>query len=389
MSECSVDGFPISGLARLTEKAAQRNVPLQALFELTGRCHMDCVHCYLDIKNPAKNELSTEEVVGVLDALQAEGTLFLTLTGGEIFLRKDIFEIMGEAKKRHFALRLFTSGTLLDRAKVARLAALKPSAVEISIYGMRSATHDSITRRKGSLRKSLRAALLLRAAGIPVAIKSPMLAGTDDAHFELIDAARRIGAGFQIDPSLITRHDGDTQPLQVRPDIDTVAKLFSDPRLNKGVTTLEEPRPDDEAPCAIGRRVVRIAANGDVFPCSSFPIAAGNLREASLASIWRESPVLNEIRRFTNADLQDECNGCGRRGYCGRCSAQALMEQGNFRGPSVEACNRAEARERALGVAPPANARRVADAVPLGRRKMDSLIPLASLTRKSGQASRQ
>ena len=381
-------GTARGGLAWMSRRAAEKHVPMQALVELTGRCHLDCVHCYLDIKNPERNELSTAEWIQALDALRRAGTMFLTFTGGEIFLRRDIFELIQAARERNFSLRLFTSGTLLDREKVARIAELSPTAVEISIYGMQSRVHDAVTRRRGSLRKSLRAALLLRRAGVPVAIKSPMLAGTEEGHFDLIDAARRMGVGFQIDPSLMSRHDGGTEPLSSRPPVESIEKLFRDPRLVGEIPSCLPERPEpSEAPCAIARRVVKIGAGGQVYPCSSFPIAAGSLREQSFEEIWKSSELLQELRSFTMGDLQEECSGCSRQGYCGRCSAQALLEHGNFAGPSAEACDRAEARERAYGLAPPPGALRIGDAEPLGRRSVD-FVP-ASRLRRGGGAKQQ
>ncbi len=370
-------------LASILEKASQQHVPMQALIELTGRCHMDCVHCYLDIKNPPKNELSTAEVLAVFDALKAAGTMFLTLTGGEIFLRSDIFELIAEAKNRHFGVRLFTSGTLLDRDKVARIAALAPTAVEISIYGMRSSVHDAITRRPGSLRKSLRAVILLRQAGVAVAIKSPLLAGAEDVRDELIDAARRLGVGVSVDPSIVTRHDGGTEPLRSRASVKAVANLFADSRLGTPIPTLPGPRSPDESPCAIARRVVKIGATGDVFACGLFPISAGNIRDQNFSELWKESAVLNEIRSFSVGDLQGECGSCSRQGYCGRCSAQALLEHGNFRGPAAESCNRAEAHELARGIAPPIGARHIGDPTPKGRRD------LVALTKRESPAHAQ
>jgi len=360
------------GLAAVAERAAASYVPLQAQLEVTGRCHLDCVHCYLDVKRPPRGELSLPEIELVLDGLRDAGTMFLTITGGEVFLRRDIFEIIGAARDRNFAVRVFTSGTLLNREKVARLAALEPMAVEISIYGMRGDVHDGITQRRGSLRKSLRAAVLLRRAGVPVLIKSPMLAGTDGGHFDLVDAARRLGAGYKIDPSLISRRDGGTEPLSSRPSIDDLQELLSDRRVVPELGELPPRRDPAEAPCAIGRRVVRIGPTGDVFACSVFPVPAGNVREQPFLDIWRNSPVLREIRGITLGDLEGECSTCSRQGYCGRCSSQALLEHGNFKGPSAEACDRAEARERALGVSPPPGARRVADGQgPVGRRSFD------------------
>jgi AdoMet-dependent heme synthase len=373
------------GLDGLAERALERHVPLQAQLEVTGRCHLDCVHCYLDVKRPPRDELTLAEIEGLLDELAAAGTMFLTITGGEIFLRKDIFEIIEAARQRRFAFRLFTSGTLLDRDKVARIAALRPLAVEISIYALDSETHDAITQRRRSLRKSLRAAVLLRQHGVPVMLKSPVLEGTGGGHLALADIARRIGAGYRIDPSLISRRDGGDEPLAQRPSVARLTELFSDRRVVPDFGDLPPPRPADEAPCAVGRRVVRIAPGGDVFACNAFPIPAGNIRSASSSEIWNGSQVLREIRSITVGDLQGECGGCARQGYCGRCSAQALLEHGNFRGPSVEACERAEARERAKGVPPPPGARAMKEPVRLGRRQDLGFIPVDSLKRRAAR----
>lgn len=371
-------------LVAMSMRAASSNVPLQALVELTGRCHMDCVHCYLDIKNPPRGEMTTAEVLSLLDQLKAAGTMFLTFTGGEIFLRKDIFKLITEAKSRGFVLQLFTSGTLLDRAKIKRIAALKPSAVEISIYSMRSEVHDKVTQRPGSLRKSLRAAVLLRQAGVVVAIKSPLIDGTGDAHFEIIDGARRLGAGYRLDPSMFSRRDGGTEPLSLRATHESRVRLFSDKRLVPADTTLPGMRDPNEAPCAIGRRVVRIDPTGKVFPCSVFPIAAGDLREQDFADIWTNSPVLHELRAVRIKDLQGGCSSCSRQGYCGRCNAQALLEHGNFLGPTSEGCGRAEAMEETHNVPPPPGARHIRDSLPLGRRALSMAArsgPLVQLRR--------
>ncbi len=372
-------------MAGVAARAQTANVPMNALIEVTGRCHLDCVHCYLDIKNPVKNEMTLEEIKGVFDSLRDAGTMFLTITGGEIFLRRDIFEIMEAARERKFSFRLYTSGTLLNRKKIARIAALKPTAVEISIYGMRSSAHDAITQRKGSLRKSLRAAVLLRQAGIPVAIKSPIMEGTNDSHFELIDAAKRLGAGYTIDPSIMGRRDGGLEPIAVRATVDSLVKLFKNGEIPNPVGCAPPPSNPDDAPCAIGRRTVRISPDGGVYPCGAFPTAAGNIREQSFEKIWRESPLLQEIRGITQKDLAGECSGCSRDAYCGRCSAMALLEHGNFAGPSIEACERAEAREIAAEVPRPPNAHHMAiDAsTMLGRRDIGQLIPVGNLMRRT------
>jgi len=337
----------VSHLDRLAARAMGQNVPMSVLLELTGRCNLDCQHCYLDIHHPPRDEMSTDEFRGVLLQLRRAGTLFLTLTGGEIFLRPDVLDIAAEARRLGFGLRLFTSGTRMGRAQADAIARMGVLGVEFSLYSHRAAAHDAITRRKGSYRKTLRAALLLRRRDVPVVLKAPLMGPTAGDYAGLLALAGRIGAQGKLDPSIIARRDGNRTPLGLRAAPDALVAMLRDRRVWQA-EQLPPPALADQAPCAIARRACRIGPNGDVFPCSTFPVAAGNLRRQSFAEIWSGSPLLAHLRSIRAGDLGPTCSGCSKSGYCGRCMALALIEHGDMLGPSAEACGIAQAKERAL-----------------------------------------
>ena len=336
-------------LDRISARALAANVPLSALFELTGRCNLDCQHCYLDIRHPPRDELTTDEVFEVLRQLRAAGTLFLTLTGGEMFLRPDALVIAAEARRLGFGVRLFTSGTRLGRRDADAIARMGVLAVELSLYSHRSAVHDAITRRPGSHRRTLRAAVMLRRRGVPVLLKAPLLGPAAGDFHGLLALAERIGAESKLDTSVITRRDGNLAPAALRAAPEALVAALRDSRVSPA-RALPPPAPPDRAPCAIARRSCRIGPNGDVFPCSTFPIPAGNVRSQRFADIWHSSPLLAHLRSIQVGDLGPTCSGCDKSGYCGRCMALALLEHGDMLGPSAEACRVAEAKERALGL---------------------------------------
>ena len=89
---------------RLVARAEAARAPISALFELTGRCNLDCGHCYLDIHHPPE-ELTTAEALRVVDELAAAGTFILALSGGELFLRKDALQVAAHARGRGAAAR--------------------------------------------------------------------------------------------------------------------------------------------------------------------------------------------------------------------------------------------------------------------------------------------
>lgn len=337
----------MSGLARLAARAERAHAPLSALFELTGRCNLDCGHCHLDIAHPPE-ELSTDEACAVIDQLADAGTLFLTLSGGELFLRKDALAVAAYARARGLAIRLFTNATRIDRSLAHRIAELAPLSVEVSLYGSHGA-HDRVARRPGTLARTLRGLVHLRRAGVPLVLKAPLLGALEiDPVAALAD---RLGARLVFDPFVKPRLDGNAAPLAWRADDATLSASLRHPRAGVLPATGELPAPPhpDEAPCAVGRRVTRIAPNGDVFACSAHPTPLGNLRQRRFADIWAGGPLLDRLRAARWRDLQ-VCSDCSQSGYCGRCAAVALKEDGDQTGPSSESCRIASAKERALGL---------------------------------------
>jgi radical SAM protein with 4Fe4S-binding SPASM domain len=337
-------------LDRLAGRAQALNVPLSALFELTGRCNLDCGHCYLDIAHPPK-EMSTAEALHVVDELHRAGTLFLTLTGGEVFLRKDTLQIARHARGLGMALRIFTNATRITRQLAAEIAEVAPLAVEVSIYGAHADAHDGVAKRRSTLRRTLRGLVHLRRAGVRVGLKAPLMVPVLPELDALFDLADRLGMPIAFDPFVTPRHDGDRTPLALRADAARLAAALGHPRLRalSGGALAPPPAPDD-APCAIARRTTRISPTGDVFPCPTYPTAIGNLLERPFAELWGSGPLVDRLRAVRVRDLTGACAGCGQAGYCARCSAVALLEHGDELGPAEEACRIAEAKERAHGL---------------------------------------
>jgi radical SAM protein with 4Fe4S-binding SPASM domain len=349
----------LSHLDRLAARAQERNVPLSALFELTGRCNLDCGHCYLDISRPPP-EMSTAQALHVVEELHRAGTLFLTLTGGEVFLRRDVITIGAHARRLGMAVRIFTNATRITPGLASQIAALQPLAVEVSIYGAHAAAHDGVAKRRRTLRRTLRGLVLLRRAGVRVGLKAPLMTpvvGELDRLFELAD---RLGMPIAFDPFVTPRHDGDAAPLALRADAGALARALAHPRIAKTAPTeLAAPPGPDEVPCAIARRTTRISPTGDVFPCPTYPTAIGNVLERPFRELWASGPLVDRLRAVRVRDLQGACAGCAQAGYCARCSAVALLEHGDELGPASEACRIADAKERALGLAGRGTAQRV------------------------------
>ena len=99
--------------------AFKNHIPLSGHFELTSQCNLRCKHCYTMFTK--EDKLSTKNVFDIIDQMEAVGTLGLVLTGGEIFARKDIVDILRYLYEKKFVLRLNTNGLFIDEDMINQI----------------------------------------------------------------------------------------------------------------------------------------------------------------------------------------------------------------------------------------------------------------------------
>src|SRR3954466_2423676 len=102
-------------------KALRLGVPLGVQLDLTYRCNERCVHCYLD--HDDHGEMSTAEIKNLLGQMAEAGVFFLTISGGEIMMRRDFFEIMEHARRLMFCIKLKTNAVMIHEREADRIKA--------------------------------------------------------------------------------------------------------------------------------------------------------------------------------------------------------------------------------------------------------------------------
>jgi radical SAM protein with 4Fe4S-binding SPASM domain len=342
----------MSLMDEMSAKALRLGIPLSVHVDLTYRCNERCVHCYLD--HDDRGEMSTAELKDLLDQLAEAGVFFLTFSGGEIFLRRDLFELLRHARLRTFAVKLKTNGLLIGGREAAQIQSLGATEVQISIYSHRAEVHDRITKVAGSLARSVGAIRLLRAHGVRVIIANVLMIDNAADYAGVRALAADLGVEATIDPTVTPKLDGDRSILSLNVAPSALARVFHDPCL-VGDPAGAEPTPGswceprepseadlDELPCSAGHTACYVSPYGDVYPCVQFPLPSGNVRQARFQDIWRDSPQLREVRSIRARDLPS-CSSCRHLAGCTRCPGLAYME-GNMRGPSTQDCEKSLAR---------------------------------------------
>jgi len=318
--------------ARIIKKTLARFIPFTVHWELTYHCNLQCPHCYI-VPQHSREELSSGEITLILDHLKERGTLYVIFSGGEILTRGDFFEVAGYARKKGFALRLMTNGTLITETIANQIKGLHPLSVEISLYASKPEIHDRITACPGSFERSVNALRLLNKRGLRTMVKCLMMKGNTPEFQSMKEFAEEIGSLFLYDMVVIPKMDGSMDPCRNRLDREELYSL-----LYPEVQTPEENGefPWNDLSCSAGLNTLSISPYGDVYPCMGFKESAGNVTEQSLTEIQR-SPVFSKIRSITLSDLT-ECKGCKLIPHCTRCPALAEMETGDLLGPSKADC---------------------------------------------------
>jgi len=332
----------MSLLAEMNQKALGLGIPLSVHLDITYRCNERCVHCYLD--HDDHGEMTTVEINDILDQLSEAGVFFLTLSGGEVLMRRDFFDILGHARRLLFNVKVKTNGVMIREAQAKRMRTLGVEQVQISVYSHRPEVHDGITKLPGSLKRTIEAIRFLKSQGLKVVIANVLMTGNLFDGAGVMALAKELGVPYTLDPTITPKMDGDTSILALRIPGSELKQVFRSQELVGNVEEFCAPPPPpgedimDGYPCSAGHTACYITPYADVFPCVQFPLPSGNLRRQKFAEIWRNSPQLNEVRSIRARDLPT-CSTCAHVGTCTRCPGLAYME-GNMRGPSTADCEK-------------------------------------------------
>jgi len=319
-------------LESINIRAEEKCIPVHIHLELTYRCNLKCVHCYC-VEDKKRQELSYGEITGLLDQLAEAGGFFLTLTGGEVFTREDFFDIAFYAKRKNFAIRVFTNGTLIDETIADRLAELNPLSVEFSLYGTNADVHDGVTKVEGSFEKLRKAIGLMKERNIAIFLKTVVMKSNLKECEGLLRLGKELGAHSRLNFEMAPRNDGSTKPLEYRLDEDELFEFVSGdiPERWEYIDIPSHGEAVQKQACSPARNGCAISPYGDVHPCAQLLLPIGNVREKRFHEIWNSDlEALSYIRSIkTFRDIKG-CADCRDLWLCRRCHGLAYLESGEI-----------------------------------------------------------
>lgn len=331
--------FSISELRNI---AFENKNPLSVTLELLTECNWRCKHCYIPQHN--NKGLEAEKIINLLHELREMGTLNLTLTGGEIFCREDIFKIIETARNLNFRVFLMTNASMLNEEKIRKLSELNITEFSVSVFSLDSSVHDSITGISGSLKRTLDNIELMKRYNVHVVVKTPLMQENYLSYKKIREYCEKNKFQYIVSAGIFCKNNGDVSPHSLRIKAENLEEIVEDLDSINNESTM--PLSDKTYPCSAIFYSFFIDCKGDVYPCNSFYYKLGNVFDSSISDIWN-SDKLEKLRKITKSDLH-KCNECSLLDSCQRCPGLALLEDNDLCGCSSVAKYIATARHKVL-----------------------------------------
>ena len=253
----------------------------------TMRCNLKCYGCYSG-EYKKKDALDFHTLDRIINEAKALGIYFITLTGGEIFIRDDIFDLLEKHNDVYFMC--YTNGTRLDDKNVQRLAELGNLLPCISVEGFEKETEER--RGKGTWKAITAAMDRLKAAGClfgfsatATSLNTELICSEEFIDF-LVEKGCFLGWYFTYIP---IGREPDLELMQTPEQRNFMRHQVNHLRMNKPII-LADFWNDGELTggCIAGGRVyLHINAAGDVEPCVFTPFAVDNIMDKSLREVLK------------------------------------------------------------------------------------------------------
>lgn len=363
---------PARGGSYLTQDFDQ--APFTVAWEITRSCALACVHCRAEaIPKRDPHELTTGEAHTLIDQVVEIGKPILVVTGGDPMMRRDVYDLLEYGVSRGLRMALSPSATaLVTRRALERVRDIGVSMVHISLDGSDAAAHDSFRGVAGSFERTMRILQDCRELGIPLQIGTSVtrrnVADLPNIAARVRKADARVWSLFFLVPTGRGRVEDMITPQQQEATLQWMYTISQKApfHVRTAVTpayrrvVIQRRREEEQASrtadagasapitweqtgagysfrqatAPTGRGVndgngfCFVSHTGDVYPSGFLQIAAGNVREQSLRSIYRDSTLFRELR--DPSLLKGACGQCEFRAVCGGSRARAYAMTGDY-----------------------------------------------------------
>jgi MoaA/NifB/PqqE/SkfB family radical SAM enzyme len=330
-------------------------LPMGAVYEATMRCNLHCEFCYvgdfLNLEGEWRQELTLE---ALNKAFPQQDGLQISLTGGEIFMRKDIMSVLDLFREKGYACGyLTTNGTIITEERAEALAELAALGflkhISVSVDGPKD-LHDAARGLKGTFERTteglrrLQAAARRKGAPLRVSINTTVAHESLEALDQMVDVAEELGVdAIGLNHLMFSTPEEVAETVRIigAPDPSVIATFVTpDPGLDVGrvrtqVTALVEKcrernilfdfRPKVHTPlmdsyytpgtkldgrCLYPFLHARVSFSGKVYFCPFIRVEVGDLTKSTLEEVWNGEAYVRMRKQLLEHGIFPVCRRC-------------------------------------------------------------------------------
>lgn len=349
--ENTIDSLRSNPLGRFSLNS--RIAPISILWAISSQCNLSCIYCYPDLRKDTSctPQLSFEKVMLIAENIVTSGVLFVTLSGGEIMMRRDIWQVIDYLQSNLVEVSLISNGTLINR-NIAKEIARRDLNIAVSLDASLAQTHD-LLRGQNTHQRAVRGIRYLLEEKCKLNLACAVTKNNIDDVDELASFANSLGVDGIVLQEL-RPFGGPEQFDFYRPSVEQENHLFAVtlPKLRRKYPNMYfnstelgafchsklSKRDRNKMECGAGERQAYISAEGDIYPCSNlvYPeLKLGNAIDSSFLNIWRQNERLKAFVDFCNRPVKElpHCLECEKNSQCnGGCRGEALFYSGDITG---------------------------------------------------------
>lgn len=352
------------------------DAPDEVDISVTGNCNLRCSYCFYANDMGVRKDLPLIEWLQFFEEIGSLGVRNVTLSGGEVFTRKDFWQIIDGLVENGMSYTILTNGTLIDHDTIFQLSKGKRRtrliSMQVSIDGGVAEVHDK-SRGFGSFAKAVRGIGLLKEAKLPVTARLTVNRYNVD-HLE--DGARFLLEDIGL-PSISTNEvvslgagcsNATSIALSIGQQVKAIKSLkYLEKKYGGRVTAQAGPlakwhgynlmekakesgykntkyKMGRLSACGCVNNKLAIHNDGKISPCNMLPdFEMGKINNDSIKEIWKNHPLLKEMRERSRVQMKDlaECGQCDWSPYCnGGCPAFPASLSGDLHRPNMHDCYR-------------------------------------------------
>lgn len=333
--------------------------PWLVIWEVTRSCDLVCRHCRAEAQSrPLPGELSTREAETLLSALSEWKVPLLVLTGGDPLKRGDLAKLIQKASQLKLNVALAPSVTpLFSRERLRELKAAGLKRIAVSLDGPDAPSHDAFRGIAGTFQKTLQVMEWIQEEGLELQVNTSIGRFNAERLSEQVHLLRKFKVTLWSVFFLVPTGRADRSLLLNATETERVlhelyivleagffpVKTTEAPQFRRIILQKRDITPrqllekkgfsGDPALAHVARGIndargfCFISSTGEMHPSGFLPLSAGNIRNISPQSLYRDSPLFQKLR---DPDaLKGKCGACEYRFFCGGSRAKAFAVTGD------------------------------------------------------------